>query len=233
LNKSKQTICGTRFLRNESGIKEKTLMCDPTKLAHEKKQYLKEWLEKAKSVQTAIPTVQQQLELASWEEEALSNASNQGVTIPGAVTSFLQQDLEIMRQTLPQIPEINHFNLDVSSATMSTTSNVLYQVTTKSRNNINFQSHQWGISYSEKYEIIQSQLGREQQVRTLLFNLKENLASEFEEAVSVYRGALATTASQTNVGIAMRNVMEHYKGEMMNLAREHPCDFKINISLCP
>lgn len=204
-------------------------MCDPSKLANAKRVYLADWLDQAKSVQGAVPKVQQQLDLAKWEEEALSDVPSQAANIvPSDVTSSLAEDLETLRQALPEIPQINLVALDVSVATTSTTSTRIYQLADNARHSDDPQICGWGSRYSEKYEILQNQLGREQQVRSLLHNLNPNLALEFDDAVSEYRAVLAGTTSQPKAGIALRNVIEHYKGEVMNLARQHPKEQKIS-----
>jgi hypothetical protein len=184
--------------------------------------YLDDWLNQAKSVQKAVPKVQQQLELAKWEEETLSGVPNQAANIiPSDVTSSLAEDLEIVHKALPKIPQINLVALDVSVATTSTTSVRIYQVTDHARRSDDPQICGWGTKHSEQYEALQNQLGREQEVRSLLHKLKPSLAIEFDGALSEYRAVLAGTGSQTNAGIALRNVIEHYKGEVMNLARRH------------
>jgi hypothetical protein len=71
-------------------------------------------------------------------------------------------------------------------------------------------------------------LGRENVIRELVGKLKPGLVGEFDNAAAAYRASLAGTNSQTNAGIALRNVIEHYKGEIMNMARRHPKDQKVS-----
>jgi hypothetical protein len=203
-------------------------VCDPAKLANAKRVYLGDWLKQAKSVEEVVPKVQQQWELAKWEEDTLCHVPNQVPNIlPGDVTSSLAEDLETVHEALPQIPQINVATLCVSAATTSTTSAIIYQATEDARHSGDAHVHSWGATYSEQYEILQNQLGRQQEVRSLLHNLNPKLGLEFDDAVSGYRAVLAGTSSQPKAGIALRNVMEHYKGELMNLARQRPKEQKI------
>jgi hypothetical protein len=203
-------------------------VCDPAELANAKRVYLGDWLKQAKSVQEAVPRVQQQWELAKWEEDTICHVPNEAANIlPGDVTSSLAEDLETVHEALPQIPQINVVTLCVSAATTSTTSARIYQVTEDARHSGDPHVHRWGATYSEQYEILQNQLGREQEVRSLLHNLNPKLGLEFDDAVSGYRAVLAGTSSQPEAGIALRNVIEHYKGKLMNLARQRPKEQKI------
>lgn len=203
-------------------------MCDPAKLANAKRVYLGDWLKQAKSVQEAVPKVQQQWELAKWEEGTLSHVPNQPANIvPGDVTSSLAEDLETVRRTLPEITQTKLVTLDVSVATTSTTSARIYQVTDHARHSHDPHIRGWETKHSEQYESLQSQLGREQQVRSLLHDLKPNLALEFDNALSEYRALLVGISSHAKAGIALRNVIDHCKGEIMNLARQHPKEQKI------
>jgi hypothetical protein len=203
-------------------------VCDPSKLANAKRVYLADWLRQSKSVQQAIPKVQQELELAKWEEEALSDIPNHVANIvPSDVTSSLAEDLDTLHQALPEIPKINVGTFDVSVATTSTTSTIIYQVTDDARHSDDPQVNSWGVRHSEKYETLQNQLGREGQVRNLLHNLNPNLALDFDDAVSEYRMVLTGTSIKANAGIALRNVIEHCKGEIMNLARQDKKEQKI------
>jgi hypothetical protein len=165
--------------------------------------------------------VQQQLDCAEWEERALSEVPNETeFTIPGHVTASLAEDLDTLHQALPKMPEIKYHLIDTSAATTSTTSVKVYQLTDNARHSSNSKIRDWGTIYGTQYENLQNQHGREQEVRNLLHNLKPELAVEFDQAVSEYRAALADTGSNTSAGIALRNVHDHYKGEIMNLARQ-------------
>jgi hypothetical protein len=207
-------------------------MCDPSTLACQKRVYLADWLNQAKSVQDAVPKVQQQLDLARWEEQTLSDAPNlTSNVIIGDVTSFLQEDLATVQQALPKIPRIDHVMLDISVATTSTTSTTIYHCTDHARHSDDPKVRDWGSRYSKQYENLQDQIGREQQVRSLLYRLSPKLTQEFDDAIYQYRGALAGTSTQPSTGIALRNVIEHCKGEVMNLAHQQRKDEKMTWKL--
>jgi hypothetical protein len=195
-------------------------MCDPWKIAYEKKVYLTDWVNKAKSVQNAVPKVQEQLDLAAWEESVLCDIPEQEAKkVPADITTLLSQDLETVRRVLPKIPQIDLPLVCISTAATSTTSTVIYQVTESARHSDNHGLRKWGDLHSQAYEALQSRLGREEEVRNLLLKLTANLAKEFDDAASAYKAAAVNMSTLPNVGIAMRNVLEHFKGELMNLAR--------------
>jgi len=191
-------------------------MDNAKKLAHDKRMYLEDWLEDAKSIQIIVPKVQRQLELAVWDEKALSDIPR-GLesTVSKDVRPMLEQDLQTLHEALPKPARVDLDKLYISDVTTSTTSTTIYHFASDARQNGDSQIQMWGSQHCEQYETLQSELGREKEVRSLLHNLRTNLGLEFDEAASAYSMARAGTGTQRNAGIAMRNVLEHYKGELM------------------
>lgn len=194
-------------------------MDDAKELAHQKRVYLADWLEGAKSIQAAVPNVQRQLDLAAWDEQALSDAPREVEdVICGSVAPLLEQDLETIHKALPELPRVELRQVYVSDATTSTSSMVIYHLASVAQSSHDSQIETWGYRHCKRYETLQGELGRETEVRGLLYTLKDKLGHEFDDAVSAYRMAQAGIGIQPNVGIAMRNVLEHYKGELMTRA---------------
>lgn len=196
---------------------------DPRVLANQKKVYLQGWLDNAKSIQTVVPKVRQVLELSAWQASALADAPQE---VPEQVTTFLKEDLQMLRRELPELPKVAPTAVYLSDATTSTTSDVIYLAACDAQSNQDFKVRNWGTQQCQAYETLQGHLGRVKDVRALLSRLESSLATEFDEAVSAYERLLAGTDTQPGAAIAMRNVLEHYKGELMNLARQHPREQK-------
>jgi hypothetical protein len=57
--------------------------------------------------------------------------------------------------------------------------------------------------------------------------LKPAVAQEFELAENMYQGAIGGWQDQTAAAIAMRNVLDHYKGELFERAINRPREQKI------
>ncbi len=204
-------------------------MSDPRKLASEKKTYIGNWLSQAKAIADAVPKVQQQLELASWETSALSAAPDEIITpLSGNLNSSLCQDLEIVKRALPQIPEIDLRFLSASTGSTAATAAYIYTITDQARWSVVVPISEWGSRHSNEYLALQDRLEREGEVLNLLSKLKPSLGNEFKQASNDVKKCLANNISQTSAGIAMRNVLEHFKGELFELARKHPREQKLN-----
>lgn len=206
-------------------------MSDPRKLANEKKAYISNWLSQAKTIADAVPKVQQQLQLASWEASALSDAPDEIITsLSGNLNSSLCQDLEIMKRGLPQMPGIDLKFLNASTGSMAVTAADVYAITDQARWSVVVPISEWGNRYSNEYLALQDRLKREGEVLNLLSKLKTSLGHEFKQASNDVKKCLANNISQISAGIAMRNVLEHFKGELFELARKHPREQKLNWS---
>jgi hypothetical protein len=203
-------------------------MSDAKELSKEKKTYLQDWLNKAGPINEAVPKVKQQLELAIWEEKAFSEMPDRiANAIPANVTKHQKQDIMTLHKTLPSLPEIKNNLVCISDATAATTSNMIFQIIDDARHNQEQQIHEWGERHSTQYIQLQERLGREKEVRKYLLKIKGELATEFDKAISAYRREMAGIESKSEFGITMRNVLEHYKGEIMNQARQQPKEQKI------
>ena len=198
---------------------------DPRVLANQKKVYLQDWLDKAKSIQKVVPKVRQVLESAVWQASALADAPQEVGT---QVTAYLEEDLQMLRKELPEVPKVVPTGVYLSDVTTATTSEVIYQAAWDAQSNQDFKVRDWGAKQCQAYETLQNRLERVKDVRGLLSRLKSCLATEFDEAFSAYQRLLAGTDAQHGAAIAMRNVLEHYKGELMNRARRHPREQKLS-----
>jgi hypothetical protein len=197
-------------------------MDNAKELARQKRVYLEGWLEGAKSIQKAVPNVRRQLDLAAWDENVLSEAPHElEMTISQSVVPLLEQDLETIHRVFPEPPKVDLDQVHISDVTASTTSMTIYRFAGDARSSRDSQIRMWGDRHCERYETLQGESRREDEVRSLLWNLKDAVGREFDTAASAYRMAQARTGTQANAGIAMRNVLEHYKGELMARTR-HP-----------
>jgi len=204
-------------------------MSDPKQLSNEKKTYISNWLSQAKTIADAVPKVQRQFEVASWETSALSDAPDEIIDpLSENLNSSLSKDLYIVKQALPQMPEINLKILNASTGSTAATAAYIYTITDQARQSDVASINEWGSRHSNDYLSLQNQLDRESEVLNLLNELNPTLMEEFKQASNDIKKCLANTISQTNAGIAMRNVLEHFKGELFELARKHPREQKLN-----
>ena len=106
----------------------------------------------------------------------------------------------------------------MSVASTATTASDVFIIADFARSSNVKEVNDWGTRHAQEYESLQDDLGREAEVRELLCALKPELASEFTQAAGEVSKCLAGTSTQASAGIAMRNVLEHYKGELFDRA---------------
>jgi len=207
-------------------------MDDPRKLSDEKITYLSAWLNDAKTITDAVPIVQKQLDSAKWESSALSDAP--GDVLRSASTglcSSLRQDIGIIKRALPIQPKIHLKILNASSASTAATTMGVYILADKARQSKIAPIQEWGNRHTNEYFSLQDQLKREEDVLKLLDKLRPGLGTEFQQAANDIRMFLSGMGNQTSTGISMRNILEHYKGEIIELARKHPKEQKLQWDL--
>lgn len=203
-------------------------MCDPRKLADAKKKYLNDWLNNAKIITDAIPKVQQQLDVAKWEASTLSDAPNEIVIQRFSFfCSSLEQDLETISHALPPMPKMDLKALDVSSGSTAATASGVWAVTNEAQQSDVIPIREWGARHSIEYLDLQDRLNREDEIIQRLKKLNPSLGNRFEQASADFRRCYAGTSNQIGAGIAMRNVLEQFKGELTDLARKHPREQKL------
>ena len=204
-------------------------MNDPKSLANEKKSYLTDWLSNAKQINDAVPTVQKYLDLAKWEASTLSCAPNEILSqVSKELTVYFTEDLQVIKRVLGDIPQISISSISLSMAGTTNTASKIYAITDQSRCADELPIKEWGDRHSQEYEGLHTKLARESEVRDLLIKLKPSLGAEFDDAADAYRKAISGSGKQTEAGIAMRNVLEHYKGELMDKAKRYPKEQKVN-----
>jgi hypothetical protein len=203
-------------------------MDDPGKLADEKRTYLNDWLNNAKTIADAVPIVQRQLDVSRWESSALLDAPREIVAPSSAdLCRSLRQDLGIIKHALPPMPKMDLNILKYSSGSTAATALAVFSMADQARQNHQASIREWGSRHREKYLALQERPKREGEVLTLLSKLKPTLGREFEQASNDLRKCLSSTANMTGAGIAIRNVLEHFKGELINLARNHRKEQKL------
>jgi len=197
-------------------------MDDPKKLVYEKKKYLSDWLRNAKTIADAVPKVQQQLDAATWESSALSDAPKE-IIAPWSedLCSSLRKDLNIIQRALQPIPEIDPKIVNASIGCLAGTTSEIYMSLNMARQSDVVPIREWGIHHSEEYLFLQFRFKREGEVLEILNKFCPSLGKEFELASNDFRKFLAGTGNRTSAGIAMRNVLERFKGELFDHARKH------------
>ncbi len=197
-------------------------MKDPKKLADEKVKIISDYLGKAKMVQDAVPKIQVQLEYAKWEKAALSNSPPFTAEESDWLAESLKEDIKIIRSSLPEISLPDQRMFEASSGVTSTSSAAVYTATTIAQTQQEASLQAWGNEFGSQYEKLHEKSGREEKVKELLSNLRTEFESEFVKSNESYYRAIAGVEQINAAALMMRNLLEHYKGALMNLALSPP-----------
>lgn len=209
-------------------IEGKNILSDELgKIAREKRQHLENWLACHKEASPAAPTVERAWELAKWEENALINAPAE-VCFDPVIERQMSNELTLWQSALPQMPQYNHDQIRQVYTSSFTSGSAMYtQISKTSQQLQDPEIEQWSTQYTERYETIQHRHNRREEVLKLLGSLNPERVEEFEKACEACESVQGGWLSQEDAGIAMRNVLEHVKGDLWQVAkRPHEQKFK-------
>jgi hypothetical protein len=198
------------------------------KLAAENAQIYSDWLKQAIEVAAVIPAVQKSMQ---WSMLCAGTfgATPVGQNLPNTERLFNQLAVEnsYLKKHQPKLPEVMTF--------MGTGSALAYSVGTEAASLLS------GYAQNGTTEIkawATQGLGQFAQplqedvfitvISSKLDRLYAGLTKEFQEAMQTTRTVLAGTSINSSAGIAMRNVLENLKGNILYLARQRSGNEKVS-----
>jgi len=189
---------------------------------------MQDWLDGFETARKAAPLVWQAYEIKQWEFEALSAMPDSATDIPHAhLLEVYSTEQEFWREGLPPMPEYDEDSLAAGTAIAVSSGSATYQVVSRASYLGDPAAQSWSEKYTVQYTHMQGQQQRVDFVRRVLEKLNPDLAVEFDEAVEMYHLVSAGWGDTTSVGIALRNMLEHLKGELNERAFVHPREQKL------
>lgn len=201
------------------------------KLAAQKLALTDQWLDTYEKLSRIAPYMRQVREVAQWEHAVISQA-------PLVLQSELERELKpqymnslaALNAAAFPFPSVDPNSvirgLVVASGSGTATYAYLANLTTSADVTI----LSWAKSYGSVFEDVQRSSQQVSRITDLLRSLRPEIADEFEEAEKTYQAAAGGWQERTGAGIAMRNVLEHYKGALCELSRMKPKEQKITWS---
>lgn len=197
-------------------VKEKTL------------KLLQDWLSKFEEAKEVAPSIQQAYELKSWESEVLDTMPDAATEIPyDHLLEKYSMEQEFWSSNLPQMPSHDKWTLSSGSALSVSSSVSTYQLVARALDLGDPETQLWAEKHTYQYMEMQRQQQRIAYVRSALKSLNPDRASEFDRAVETYRFWSTGWSERESVGIALRNVLEHFKGDLYEKAINRPREQKI------
>ena len=193
---------------------------EEAEIAREKRQYLEQWLASHREASEAAPDVRQALERSQWEEDALGNAPVE-VAFEPDLKEQMKGELTSWQLVLPPMPLYDRGQISQVFATNSTASgSAIYTQVYQAGQEVQTPGvTNWSNRYTAEYEAIQCRHKRHEMVCEKLGLLNPRRVDEFDKAWKAAEDGQGRWLTQENAGIAMRNVLEHVKGDLWERAR--------------
>lgn len=199
-------------------MKDKLLKDAQDRLSH-----LTEWLRRIKTAQEQVSDVQDMVVRTEWEISMLTDLPEEAEEFvsPGLTQKYTQGN-EYLYSFLPLPPEYEKTKITSSgSITTSGTSTMVSFVRAAGETKSPLVQY-WSNSYVVSYRDIQEKQLRFEKTQQRLQILSTDGVIELEKAQQAYSAAAAEIGERVAAGIAMRNMLEHFKGDLWEKARNNP-----------
>ncbi len=193
------------------------------RLATERRELLENWLRSYKQASQVVAHVDEAYQVAKWEEDVLLSAPKAADGLPwGQLEELYTGDLNDARAVFPPMPSYDPSQTASISVAGTVSASATYGLVAQVSRLPDERARQWSVDRAARYQSLQAAAGRRDRVRSLLGKLAPRLVVQFDEAERSYRGATDAGQSQEAAAFAMRNVLEHYRGELFARARRWP-----------
>lgn len=193
------------------------------KILEKKISLFENFLDGVKNANKAVPAVQRAKESTEWSLRALNNT-------PKVVSSIFDDsqleetqsiDFDIWDRGLPKITINPEFITTSGSAASGTASEVVFTRLVDFRKNPEYSRVASSIEpLIENYMQLQAKHNKPNEIIESFKKISTKLAREFEQANQSYMKANSRVLQTNEAAIGMRNVLEHFVGELLELARK-------------
>jgi hypothetical protein len=187
-----------------------------------KRNYFVTWLDNFGQAQEYVPKVQRELEKTDWEIEALDNVPYEADEIPkGDMEINFENDYKFLTRVLPMIPtfDVSAFSSSDAISTSSTAS--VYEYVSKVGDIGTPKAFEYSNLYTTKYQAIQLEHNRPNDIRLLLAKLQnQGTLDRFERAETSYLQFKAGKGERTAAAMEMRTFLDGVQGDLFQSARK-------------
>lgn len=185
-------------------------------LSTEKRKYIEGWLDGARVIVEIAPKVKEIYDTVKWEEDAIHSAPETlSDDLNSSLGGPLERSLENIQIALPPIPDFDpEVTIAGTASTVTASGSIVYGQIKRAEGIPDPAIQSWSKGWTQRYEALQESQSKHDEVRKLLLKLGPEQASEFDEAIESYRLATQGLKSRSDAANDMRNVLNHYKGEL-------------------
>ena len=185
---------------------------------------LSDWLERAREVRELEPYVQQAYQNTIWQRDSLYAIPDDAPDLNASAVRSLENSRNILENYFPEILKSPRQYTDVSSfnaTVISGSSNTFSYLNQISPNLSQDQQDRINPQIASYVELHQRQ-NRISTVKTLLAKLDQGLVDELELAENELQHFKNRTSDVIAPASALRNVLQHFKGQLLFNARNTP-----------
>lgn len=191
-----------------------------------KRDHLKDWLERHRKAQDAVPFVQMNLDITEWEIQALSNRPDEADEIPlGDLESKFGSEYDHLTRALPMMPEYDADALPTLTAVTTSGSADVFAYVTRVGSLGTPDACVYSQKYTVAYRELQAAQSRPKNVRDLLRKLgNPNTLQRFDRALNACFAATSGTGERTAAAGEMRTLLDGVQGDLFTKARKQPSE---------
>lgn len=193
---------------------------------HERLAYLTEWLNRMKHAQEKISYVQDIVERTEWELATLKGIPEDGEEfLPHDLSTIINSQMRGNEQIKSSYPWLPFYTIEATNSTASVTvsgTTDMYSYVSRATEIDEPKLQAWANKAVVEYRDIQEKQTRYEKVAEFLATFSPDRVMELETAYKAYKSAISTAGDRITAGIAMRNLLEHFKGDLFAKARIQP-----------
>lgn len=195
-------------------------------IAKKNKGFVSDWLKKSEQIRQFEPYAQEALDAFSWVQESLDKLPDNAPDINAEVVTSLRLSGEVSSKHFPQITTPDDWGVSMTVASTTATSgtsgifvhlNDIYpKISPKEQKKI--------LPHIDAYKKLHKIQKKHEKLRTKLRELAPYLEDELEIASKEFQHYKNNTSEVLSPAAAIRNVLQHFKGELFFKAQKHDKD---------
>lgn len=191
-------------------------------ILQKRKEHLDLFLTRSGKIKDAVPKVQEMKERTDLDIAAIQDMPDDAIELYD--DDFCINNERINEALFTKIPipdEIETYDVDSTSSVITSGSTGAFTRISWGLEIDDDLIYPWAETYVPKYIDMQEQLSTYTQTKAKLMMFSIDLTDELEVAHQKYRSVKAKIEDEISFGIAARNILEHFKGELQQKSKTH------------
>ncbi len=191
------------------------------KIAESNRNFISDWQKKAAEIREIEPYAQRALDVVSWQLESLNKIPNNAPDIKPEVVESMYFSGEVFSKRLPEITIQTDWAVVMAAvpASANSGSSMTFEYLNEIYPQISPEEQKEILPQINSYKLIHENQQRYGSLKDKLREMKPYLEDELETASKELQHYRNGTAEVLSPATAIRNVLQHFKGELFFKAR--------------